>query len=106
MVHPLLSKNIIVRGLTIINDGPNGDGCDPESCKDVLIENCRFQTGDDCIAIKSGRNEDGRLWNIPSENIIVRNCTMADGHGGVVIAATCSSRTAKWTPPTSTVCCV
>ena len=87
VVHPLLSKNIIVRGLTIINDGPNGDGCDPESCKDVLIENCRFQTGDDCIAIKSGRNEDGRLWNIPSENIIVRNCTMADGHGGVVIGS-------------------
>ena len=87
VVHPLLSKNIVVRGLAIINDGPNGDGCDPESCKDVLIENCRFQTGDDCIAIKSGRNEDGRLWNIPSENIIVRNCTMADGHGGVVIGS-------------------
>ncbi|MCR5130149.1 MAG: glycoside hydrolase family 88 protein [Prevotella sp.] len=87
VVHPLLSKNITVRGLTIINDGPNGDGCDPESCENVLIENCRFQTGDDCIAIKSGRNEDGRLWNIPSENIIVRNCTMADGHGGVVIGS-------------------
>ena len=87
VVHPLLSKNITVRGLTIINDGPNGDGCDPESCENVLIENCRFQTGDDCIAIKSGRNEDGRLWNIPSENIIVRHCTMADGHGGVVIGS-------------------
>ena len=87
VVHPLLSRNITVRGLTIINNGPNGDGCDPESCEDVLIENCRFQTGDDCIAIKSGRNEDGRRWNRPSQNIIVRNCTMADGHGGVVIGS-------------------
>ena len=87
VVHPLLSKNITVRGLTIVNDGPNGDGCDPESCENVLIENCRFQTGDDCIAIKSGRNADGRKWNIPSKNIIVRGCTMADGHGGVVIGS-------------------
>lgn len=87
VVHPLLSKNITVRSLTIINDGPNGDGCDPESCENVLIENCRFQTGDDCIAIKSGRNADGRKWNIPSKNIIVRGCTMADGHGGVVIGS-------------------
>ncbi len=73
--------------MTIVNDGPNGDGCDPESCRNVLIEDCVFDTGDDCIAIKSGRNEDGRKWNVPSENIIVRNCTMADGHGGVVIGS-------------------
>jgi polygalacturonase len=53
----------------------------------VLIENCRFDTGDDCIAIKSGRNNDGRKWNMPSQNMIVRNCEMADGHGGVVIGS-------------------
>ena len=51
--------------------GYNNDGCDPESCRNVLIEDCDFDTGDDCIAIKSGRDEDGRYWNIPSENIIV-----------------------------------
>lgn len=87
VIHPLLSKNITVRGMKIINDGPNGDGCDPESCDGVLIENCYFNTGDDCIAIKSGRNRDGRLWDRPSENIIIRNCEMKNGHGGVVIGS-------------------
>lgn len=87
VIHPLLCENVTVRNLHIENDGPNGDGCDPESCKDVLIENCYFDTGDDCIAIKSGRNGDGHRWNIPSENIIVRNCRMKNGHGGVVIGS-------------------
>ena len=87
VIHPLLSKNITVRGVHINNDGPNGDGCDPESCDGVLIENCFFNTGDDCIAVKSGRNNDGRLWNKPSENIIIRNCEMQNGHGGVVIGS-------------------
>ena len=87
VIHPLLSKNITVRGVKIINDGPNGDGCDPESCDGVLIENCFFNTGDDCIAIKSGRNNDGRLWGRPSENIIIRNCEMKNGHGGVVLGS-------------------
>lgn len=87
VIHPLLSKNVTVRRVKINNDGPNGDGCDPESCDGVLIEDCFFNTGDDCIAIKSGRNMDGRLWNRPSENIIVRNCEMKNGHGGVVIGS-------------------
>ena len=87
MIHPLFCESLIVSGVTVFNRGPNGDGCDPESCKNVLIENCTFDTGDDCIAIKSGRNEDGRKWNIPSENIIVRGCMMRNGHGGVVIGS-------------------
>ncbi|HUR59897.1 MAG TPA: glycosyl hydrolase family 28 protein, partial [Opitutaceae bacterium] len=65
----------------------NNDGCDPESCRDVLIENCIFDTGDDCIAIKSGRNHDGRRVGRPAENVIVRGCIMKDGHGGVVIGS-------------------
>ena len=87
VIHPLLSKNITVDGVYIWNEGPNGDGCDPEACENVLIQNCIFHTGDDCIAIKSGRNNDGRLWNQPSKNIIIRNCKMEDGHGGVVIGS-------------------
>ena len=87
VIHPLLCKNVTVRGVKITNDGPNGDGCDPECCDGVLIENCFFNTGDDCIAIKSGRNNDGRLWGLPSQNIIIRNCTMHNGHGGVVIGS-------------------
>ena len=86
-IHPVLSENITVRNVTVIGHGPNNDGCNPESCRDVLIENCYFDTGDDCIAIKSGRNADGRRVNVASENIIIRNCTMKDGHGGVVIGS-------------------
>lgn len=91
VIHPVLSKNIIVRRCKIINDGPNGDGCDPESCENVLIEKCIFNTGDDCIAIKSGRNGDGRRTPRPSKNIIIRGCTMEDGHGGVVIGSEISA---------------
>ena len=87
VIHPLLCKNITVEGVTIWNEGPNGDGCDPEACENVMIQDCVFHTGDDCIAIKSGRNNDGRLWNQPSRNIIIRNCKMEDGHGGVVIGS-------------------
>ncbi len=91
VVHPAFCQNVTVRGLTITSHGGNNDGCDPESSQDVLIENCLFDTGDDCIAIKSGRNGDGRRVPIPSSNIIVRNCTMKDGHGGVVLGSECSA---------------
>ncbi len=87
VIHPVRTESLIVRGVTIKSAGPNSDGCDPESCNNVLIEKCFFDTGDDCIAIKSGRNNDGRRWNIPSRNIIVRDCRMAAGHGGVVIGS-------------------
>jgi len=86
-LHPLLCTNVTVRGVDIVSHGANNDGCDPESCTDVLIEGCLFDTGDDCIAIKSGRNADGRRVGVPSQNIIVRNCTMRDGHGGVTIGS-------------------
>jgi polygalacturonase len=86
-IHPVLSTNVTIRGVTIVSHGPNNDGCDPESCRDVLIEGCTFDTGDDCIAIKSGRNADGRRVNVPVENVIVRDCVMKDGHGGVTIGS-------------------
>lgn len=89
-VHPVLCENVTVRGISVKTHGPNNDGCNPESSKDVLIENCYFDTGDDCIAIKSGRNEDGRRINVPSQNIIVRNCIMKDGHGGITVGSECS----------------
>ena len=84
-IHPVLCTNVTVRGVTVRSLGTNNDGCNPESCRDVLIEDCVFETGDDCIAIKSGRNTDGRRINVPSENIVVRGCTMKDGHGGVTL---------------------
>jgi hypothetical protein len=86
-IHPVLCTNVSVTNVTITGHGPNNDGCNPESSKYVLIRNCSFDTGDDCIAIKSGRNADGRRIDVPSENIVIQNCTMKDGHGGVVIGS-------------------
>jgi polygalacturonase len=86
-IHPCLCTNVTVRGVNIASHGPNNDGCDPESCTDVLIDRCTFDTGDDCIAIKSGRNAEGRRVPVPTENVIVRNCRMKDGHGGVTLGS-------------------
>ena len=89
-MHPVLCKNVIARNVKVSSHGPNNDGCDPESSVDVLIDGCTFDTGDDCIAIKSGRNADGRRLHAPSENLIVQNCVMKDGHGGVTMGSECS----------------
>jgi polygalacturonase len=86
-INPVLCKNVTVNGVKINSHGPNNDGCDPESCTDVLIKDCFFDTGDDCIAIKSGRNGDGRRVNVACENIVIQNCQMKDGHGGVTIGS-------------------
>jgi len=86
-IHPVLCSNVTVQNVTVNGLGPNNDGCNPESSKDVLIKNCFFNTGDDCIAIKSGRNADGRRINVPSENIVIQGCKMKEGHGGVVLGS-------------------
>lgn len=87
VIHPVLSRNVTVRGVRVVSHGPNNDGCNPESSTDVLIEHALFDTGDDCIAIKSGRNADGRRLAAPSERIVVRGCRMRAGHGGVTIGS-------------------
>jgi len=86
-INPVLSESITIQNVKISSLGPNNDGCDPESCKNVLIKNCDFSTGDDCIAIKSGRNNDGRRVNVPCDNIVIQDCRMNDGHGGVSIGS-------------------
>lgn len=91
VIHPIKSSNVIVDGVTIKSHGPNNDGCDPEYSKNVWIKNTLFDTGDDCIAIKSGRDNDGRRVAIKSENIIVQDCKMYDGHGGVTIGSEISA---------------
>ena len=91
VIHPLKCNYVRVDGVTVESHGPNNDGCDPEYSKNVHITNCKFDTGDDCIAIKSGRNNDGRRVKIPSENIVVENCEMKDGHGGVVMGSEISA---------------
>lgn len=91
IIHPFKSNNIIVDGVTVESHGPNNDGCDPEYSKNVIIKNCTFNTGDDCIAIKAGRDAEGRRVGITTENIVVQNCKMIDGHGGVVIGSEMSA---------------
>ncbi|MGB2578701.1 polygalacturonase [Elusimicrobium simillimum] len=86
-VNPVLSENIIVRRMTLNSYGTNTDGVDPESCNYVLIEENYFDSGDDCIAIKSGRDRDGREINVPSQNILILNNEMKAGHGGIAIGS-------------------
>ncbi len=86
-VHPVLCENVLVEGVTIDTHGPNNDGCNPECCSQVVIQDSTFATGDDCIAIKSGRNDDGRRVGVPSTDLLVQRCKMADGHGGVTIGS-------------------
>jgi len=86
-LNPVYCTNVTIRGVTVETDGPNTDGCDPDSCTDVLIEDCVFSNGDDCIAVKSGRDEDGRRVNIPCENVVIRNCVFKNGHGGVTMGS-------------------
>lgn len=87
VIHPVLCTNLTIKGVKVKSDGPNTDGCDPESCKNVLIKDCYFKTGDDCIALKSGRNRDGRRINIPCENVVIQNCTTVNGHAGIAIGS-------------------
>lgn len=90
-VQPVYCNYVTVRGLHLnCPTSPNSDGVDPDSCKFVLIENNKFNTGDDCIAIKSGRNEDGRRVGIACENIVIQNNTMEIGHGAVTLGSEAS----------------
>lgn len=86
-IHPIYSENIIIRRITIDTWGPNNDGIDPDSCRNVLIEYCRFNTEDDCVVLKSGYNEDGRRVGRPTENVVMRHCYSNRGHGGLVIGS-------------------
>jgi len=94
-IHPVLCENVTVSDVTVISHGPNNDGCNPESSQNVLIRHCYFDTGDDCIALKSGRNGDGRRINVPVKNIVIQNCIMKDGHGGVSIGSEISGNCAN-----------
>jgi polygalacturonase len=84
-INPVYCDGVTIRGITIDNpeDSPNTDGIDPESSRNVHISDSMLSTGDDCIAIKSGRDAQGRRVGRPSENITITNCTMVRGHGGV-----------------------
>lgn len=86
-IHPFLSKDVVLRNLKVYAHGHNNDGVDPEMSQNVLIENCVFDQGDDAIAIKSGSNQDAWRLNTPSKNIVMRNCTVKNGHQLVAIGS-------------------
>lgn len=90
-IAPIYCQNVIIRGVTVNSvEVPSGDGIDIESCKNVLIEYCTLNNGDDCFTLKSGRAEDGIRVNIPTENVVIRYSLAQNGHGGI----TCGSETA------------
>jgi len=87
LLHPLDCENVAVRGVTFISTGPNGDGIAVDSCRDVRISDCFFKTGDDCIALKAGRDADGRRAAQPTENVTITNCVMHGGHAAIAIGS-------------------
>lgn len=84
MIHPLYCEDVIIRNITCISRHINSDGIDPDSSRRVLIENCDFDVGDDGVSIKSGRDQDGWLVGLPSEDIVIRNCRFSGNTGGGV----------------------
>ena len=86
-IHPVYCENIIIRRVNVITDGPNNDGIDPDSCRNMLIEYCNISTGDDCVVLKSGYDQDGRRVARPTENVVMRYTTSKRGHGGLVVGS-------------------
>jgi polygalacturonase len=85
MHHPVHCRNLVIRKVHCESHGPNSDGFDPEACDHVLVDGCTFDTGDDCIAIKAGKDLDTQFG--PSQNIVIQNCIMHSGHGGVTLGS-------------------
>ena len=83
--HPVASRNVHFKDVNMESLGPNSDGFDPEACDGVLVEGCTFNNGDDCIAIKAGKNKDTHYG--PTRNILIRHCVMNSGHGGVTLGS-------------------
>jgi polygalacturonase len=88
-IHPLMCENVIIDNIYVRNPSyaQNGDGIDLESCVNSIIVNSIFDVGDDAICIKSGKDEDGRRRNRPTENVLIDNCKVFQGHGGFVVGS-------------------
>ena len=80
-LHYLYSENVSIHGLILRSEVHNGDGIDPDSSKNSYIFGCSFDTGDDCIAIKSGKNPEGNVINRPTEKVRISDCVFTRGHG-------------------------
>lgn len=83
--HPVSCRDLVIRRVNMESLGPNSDGFDPEACDGVLVDECHFNNGDDCIAIKAGKNRDTQHG--PTRNIVIQRCVMNSGHGGVTLGS-------------------
>lgn len=86
-VHPVLCRNVTVQDVVIDTQGPNNDGVDIESCRSVVIRGCTFDAGDDCIALKSGREADGLLVGVPTEDVVIEQCVMRVKYGAITLGS-------------------
>lgn len=88
-IHPYFCKNLTVHNIKVCNPyyAQNGDGIDVESCNKVHIYDCLFETGDDAICLKSGKNAEARQIEGPCQNIYIHDCTVNEGHGGFVVGS-------------------
>ncbi|SEE67687.1 Pectate lyase superfamily protein [Ruania alba] len=90
-IHPVLCTGVLVEDVHIDTHGPNNDGVDPECCTDVVIRRCRFDVGDDAIAIKAGREDDAERVGVPCRNVVVEDCTMTMKYGAFTIGSELTS---------------
>ena len=88
-LHPLMCEDLTIRNVTVRNPwySQNGDGIDIESCRNTVLYDSNFDVGDDAICIKSGKDADGRKRAKPTENLVIKNCIVYHGHGGVTIGS-------------------
>jgi hypothetical protein len=86
-LHPTYCHDVRIAGVTFDTAGPNSDGIDPDSCSKMLIDGCTFSTGDDNIAIKSGKGQEGVKIGRPCEDITITNCTFKKGHASVALGS-------------------
>jgi len=88
-LHPWLCEDVTLRDVKIFNDrwAQNSDAMDIESCRRVHVSGCIVDTGDDGLCLKSGMNESGRRRDVPTEDVLIEDCTVYDGHGGFTIGS-------------------
>jgi polygalacturonase len=86
-IHPVLSTNVTIRNVNVFSRGATVDGCDPEACTDVHVTGCTFDTGDDGVVIKSGRDIDGRRVGVPSSNIVIENNHFLGRWGAITVGS-------------------
>lgn len=79
-IHLWMCKDVWAHDLDVYAHGHNNDGIDIEMTQHIVVENCEFDQGDDAVVLKAGRNQDGWALNMPTQDVVVRNCNIIKGH--------------------------